>query len=84
MFFCPSNFLYRDPTSAAYLWISSERAKADFSGRDGPNGIYDYRDEGLLEILVEHLRRHIDSGQPAAVSGMTVVPAYGVLLPANL
>lgn len=38
----------------------------------------------LLKLLVEHLSADIDTRQPASITGVTVIPADGVLQPANL
>lgn len=38
----------------------------------------------LLELLVEHLGADIYARQPAAIAGVTVVPADRILQPANL
>ena len=37
-----------------------------------------------LKVLVEHLRGDVDAGEPAAVAGVRVVPADGVLHPPHL
>ena len=37
-----------------------------------------------LKVLVEHLCGDVDSGEPATVAGVGVVPPDGVLHPANL
>ena len=49
-----------------------------------PGGVYDDRGERLLIQLVGALSRDIDTGQPAAVSRMTVVPANAVLMATHL
>ena len=38
----------------------------------------------LLELLVEHLRADIDTGQPTPVTRMTMIPPDHVLKPPNL
>lgn len=38
----------------------------------------------LLKLLVEHLSADINTRQPATITGVTVIPADGVLQPANL
>lgn len=67
-----------------YLGVGSESTEAHFASRDGSDGINDDGYKGLLEVLVQHLRRDIDARQPAAVPGVAVVPSNGIFLPANL
>lgn len=59
--------------------IRPECAQTYFAGRNGAHRIDDDGHEWLLEVLVQHLGGHIDAGQPASVSGMTVIPTDGVL-----
>lgn len=45
---------------------------------------YDDGEPRLLVLLVEHLRADVDTGEPAAVAGVAVVPADGVLQTTSL
>lgn len=45
---------------------------------------YDKRNKGILELLVLHLSVDIDTGEPATVSWMRVVPSNSVLQAAYL
>ena len=45
---------------------------------------YHNGDKRLLELLVQHLCADVNAGQPAAITRVTMVPAYGILQPPNL
>lgn len=45
---------------------------------------YHYGHKRLLKLLVEHLSADIYARQPASIARVTVIPADGILQPANL
>jgi len=45
---------------------------------------YNNRNEGLLELLIEHLRAHVNARQPTTIAWMTVVPSDALLEPTHL
>lgn len=67
-----------------YFGISPKGSKADLPSGDGSDGVNDDGHKRFLEVLVQHLSGHVNAGQPATVARVTVVPAYGILMAANL
>lgn len=45
---------------------------------------YNHCYEGLLKLLIEHLGTDVDPREPAAVAGVTVVPADGIFQASDL
>ncbi len=47
---------------------SPEGAQIDLAGGDSSHRVHHNGHEGVLEVLVEHLGRHIDTRQPATIT----------------
>lgn len=45
---------------------------------------YNNSNPRFLELLIQHLCTDVDTGKPATVTGVTVVPAQGILKTPNL
>lgn len=56
------------------LWVCAETADGDLTSLDCLVGIDHHRQERILELLVQRLRSHVDTRQPAAVSRVRVIP----------
>mmetsp|Transcript_20368 Transcript_20368/g.51608 ORF Transcript_20368/g.51608 Transcript_20368/m.51608 type:complete len:284 (+) Transcript_20368:361-1212(+) len=63
------------------LGVRPERADLHLAAGHGAHRVHHHRQEGLLVLLVHHLRGAVDAGQPAAVAGVRVVPPHHVLRP---
>ena len=72
-------FTARGVGRGVVLGISAECTDVDLARRNGAVRFYDDGNERVLELLVLHLRVHVDPGQPAAVARVRVVPADRVL-----
>lgn len=53
-------------------------------GYHPPASTYNHCHEGLLKLLIEHLGTDVDAREPAAVAGVTVVPADGIFQASDL
>lgn len=60
------------------FWISAECAQTHLASRYSAHWIDDNGHKWFLIVLIQHLCRHIDAGQPAAVARMAVIPTDGV------
>lgn len=68
-------FLFKKFANFPTLRVCPESADVHLPGADRPDWVDHNGHKGLLELLVDGLGVHVDSGQPAAVAGMRVVPA---------
>lgn len=66
------------------LWIRAESANVDLAGGDGAVGVDNEGEPRVLVGLVGHLGVDVDTGEPAAVAGVGVVPADCVLFSLGL
>ena len=63
-------FTARGVGRGVVLGISAECTDVNLSSGDCAVRVDDDCDKGVLELLILHLRVHVDSGQPTAVSWM--------------
>lgn len=61
------------------FWENSETAYFNLASRHGAFGIDDYGNEGLLILLVKCLGADINTGEPAAIARMRVIPTANIL-----
>jgi len=64
----------RRDTYLVSLWVRAETADGDLPSLDCLVGIDHHRQERILELLVQRLRSHVDTRQPAAVARVRVIP----------
>ena len=57
-----------------HRWVSPKGPDLDLPGSHGPVRVDDDSEEGLLVLLVGHLRVDVDPGQPAPVAWVAVIP----------
>ena len=66
------------------LWISAKSPNLNFSSRNSPCWINNNSQKWLLILLVEHLCWNINTGEPAAITRMRVIPANHIFQPSSL